>query len=95
MDGADVEVVGAEVVVGVEADHDVELGFAEGESVGLGADRGDPVGDARLLDPALVVLLGGPEVGGGDLGPELARQEDGAERLAAAEVEDALLGVDG
>ena len=89
---AQVEVAGAEVVVGVQAYHRVEEVAGEGQGVGLDTQRKN-----LLLQPggahAGAVLLGAdPQVGGPHLRAELAGQEDRAQGAAAAQVEHAHRG---
>ena len=85
-----VEVVRAEVVPGVEADDGVEEAVRVGERAGLGVQGVDAPLQARLADALQVPDGLDPEVRGPHLRAEFAGEEDGADGLAAAEVEHAL-----
>lgn len=90
-----VQVVGAEVLVGVDGDDRVEGLRAERQVVRLREDGLDAVGDARLGDPAGVLVRLDPQVRGGDLDVVLPGEEDGGHGAAAAQVEHPGAGTQG
>jgi hypothetical protein len=82
-----IEVRGAEVVIGVDADDEVKLFVPKREAVSLTSQRCHLAGHARGHESLPVLSRRDPPVDGDDLNTVLTGQEHRGEGLAAAKVE--------
>src|ERR1041384_3501509 len=75
-DIAEIEIVGAEILIGIETDDRIETLMRQRQGVRFGMDRRHEMSDSGRVDAFAVFLRLDPEIGGGDLDAEFLGEED-------------------
>ena len=74
-------------MVGIDADHGVEVALCKGESVGIGVEGNDSPVQPQLAESPVIFCCRDPEIHRKDLHVKLLRQPDRGQSPAAAQVQ--------